>query len=62
MVTSQDIIKYRTKYGLTQTAFGALVGRKTRQVQKWEIDSPPMPDELWRLLMLEGGKNGKRKK
>lgn len=62
MVTGQDIIKYRTKHGLTQTAFGALVGRKTRQVQKWEIDSPPMPDTLWELLMLKEAKRAKKKR
>ena len=62
MATSQDIIKYRTKHGLTQAAFGKLANRKARNVQNWEYGVYDMPDELWDLLMLKEKMNAKKKR
>jgi DNA-binding transcriptional regulator YiaG len=39
--------------GLTQTAYGLLIGAKLRTVQDWESGARKMPPSKWELVQIK---------
>ncbi len=54
--TQQQIKAHRAACGLTQTAYGALVGAKLRTVQDWESGARKMPPSKWELVQIKAAK------
>ncbi len=51
--TASDIKAHRAASGLTQTAYGAIVGAKLRTVQDWESGRRNIPLAKWELMRLK---------
>lgn len=51
--TPQQIKAHRAACGLTQTAYGLLVGAKLRTVQDWESGARTMPPSKWELVQIK---------
>ena len=51
--TPQQIKAHRAACGLTQTAYGLLVGAKLRTVQDWESGARTMPSSKWELVQIK---------
>lgn len=53
MKTAEQVVKFRQKHKLSQSALGLLVNRKLRIVQRWEDGTNQnMPDELYQLAEI----------
>ena len=51
--TKEAIKAHRAACGLTQTAYGLLVGAKLRTVQDWESGARTMPSSKWELVQIK---------
>ena len=54
--TKEAIKAHRAACGLTQTAYGLLVGAKLRTVQDWESGARTMPPSKWELVQIKAAK------
>ncbi len=51
--TPEQIKAHRAAHGLTQTAYGLLVGAKLRTVQDWESGARKMPPSKRELVQIK---------
>ena len=51
--TKEAIKAHRAACGLTQTAYGLLVGATRRTVQDWESGARTMPSSKWELVQIK---------
>lgn len=51
--TPSQVKAHRNAHGLTQTAYGLLVGAKLRTVQDWESGARTMPPSKWELVQIK---------
>jgi len=51
--TKEAIKAHRAATGLTQKAYGALVGAKVRTVQDWLSGARNMPPAKWELIQIK---------
>ena len=54
--TPGQVKAHRAACGLTQTAYGLLVGAKLRTVQDWESGARTMPPSKWELVQIKAAK------
>lgn len=50
--TGDELRAFRERHELTQAQCSVIVDCTSRQWQKWEAETPPMPRVMWWFLLL----------